>query len=171
MEASIVSFEQWLKTVPEVVSNDPIWRMSAYRYALFFSDLVWRDATKLLGDKRTISVADQLLRASGSIHANLTEGYAYSTGGNRAKYYEYALGSARESRDWYWEARHILGDEVYQHRTNYLTQIISLLVTSIPTQRVTSLRETNAEYKTNSTINSDTISTEILFLLENIPFA
>lgn len=170
MEASITSFEQWLKTVPEVVSNDPIWRMSAYRYALFFSDLVWRDAAKLMGDRRTHSVADQLFRSSGSIHANLSEGYAYSTGGNRSKYFEYALGSARESRDWYWESRHILGKDVYEHRTNYLTQIIRLLVTSIPTQRVTSLREPKAEYKTSET-NIDEDTPELTDLLVNIPFA
>lgn len=170
MQASITSFEQWLKTVPEVVSNDPIWRMSAYRYVLFFSDLVWLDTAKLMRDRRTHSVADQLFRASGSIHANLTEGYAYSTGGNRSKYFEYALGSARESRDWYWESRHILGKDVYEHRTNYLTQIIRLLVTSIPTQRVISLREPKAEYKTSET-NIDEDNPELTDLLVNIPFA
>ena len=53
-------------------------------------------------DRRTIGLADQLYRSLGSIGANLAEGYSRGTGKDRAHFYEYALGSARESRDWYY---------------------------------------------------------------------
>jgi four helix bundle protein len=71
----------------------------------------------------------------GSIGVNLAEGYSYGTGPNRARLYVYALGSARESRDWYYKARHILGEVVTTHRMNLIARIIQLLLTIIPDQR------------------------------------
>ena len=87
-------------------------------------------------DKRTLDLSDQLYRAAGSISANIAEGYSKSTGKDRARFYEYALGSARESRDWYYKARHVLGEKVVtQHRSEFLTEIIRLLITMVPQQR------------------------------------
>jgi four helix bundle protein len=76
--------------------------------ALFVSDIGWHDVSKLVKDGRTIKLSDQLSRALGSISANIAEGYSRGTGKDRARFYEYALGSARESRDWYYKGRHIL---------------------------------------------------------------
>jgi hypothetical protein len=45
-----------------------------------------------------LSVADQLHRSLGSISANLTEGYSRSKGLDRARFLEFALGSARKPR-------------------------------------------------------------------------
>jgi four helix bundle protein len=74
-----------------------------------------------MGDRRTFGVSDQPYRALGSVSANLAKGYSRGTGRDRARFYEYALGPARESRDWYYKARHILGDEVTEHRLDFLT--------------------------------------------------
>ena len=74
--------------------------MEAYRLGLFLSDLGWQDATRLARDRRTAAIADQLYRAVGKISSNFGEGYSRGTGKERARFYEYALGSARESRDW-----------------------------------------------------------------------
>jgi four helix bundle protein len=52
-----------------------------------------------------LGLSDQLYEAVGSVSANLAEGYSRGTGKDRARFYEYALGSARESRDWYFKAR------------------------------------------------------------------
>lgn len=87
----------------------------------------------------------------GSISANLAEGYSRGTGRDRARFYEYALGSARESRDWYYKGRHILGPAVTTHRLNLLTQIIRLLLTMVPQQRQEILHETQHTYKMEST--------------------
>ncbi len=73
------------------------------------------------------SVADQLHRSLGSISANLTEGYSRSKGIDRARFLEYSLGSARESRDWYYKSRHVLSAEVVKHRMELLTQIMKML--------------------------------------------
>lgn len=130
-----MDYETWAKTVPRAIREDSIWKMKAYQLALFLADLGWGDATRLREDRRTIALCDQLFRAIGSISANLAEGYSRGTGRDRARFYEYALGSARESRDWYFKARHVLGNEVVQHRLQILGEIIRLLLVMIPQQR------------------------------------
>ncbi len=134
--------------MPDVIRGDSLWKAKAYRLGLFAADVGWRDVTKLMQDRRTRSMSDQLYRALGSVSANIAEGYSRGTGRDRARFYEYALGSARESRDWYFKARHLLGDEVIQHRLDLLTEIIRLLLTMIPQQRQATLREAEVLYGT-----------------------
>ncbi|MCS7265353.1 MAG: four helix bundle protein [Armatimonadetes bacterium] len=98
-------------------------------------------------DRRTVSLADQLFRALGSISANIAEGFSRGTGRDRARFYEYALGSARESRDWYFKVRHVLGNGIVNDRINLLTEIIRLLLTMIPQQRSLVLRDEGGEYE------------------------
>ena len=83
---------------PQSVRFSPESSMKAYRLSLFLADLAWEDVTKLAADTRAVKVADQLYRAVGSIGANLAEGYGRHSGKERAHFYEYSLGSARESR-------------------------------------------------------------------------
>jgi four helix bundle protein len=141
-----MDYNHWAACVPEQIKRDALWRVEAYRLALFAVDIGWYDVTKLMGDRRTHGLSDQLYRALGSVSANLAEGYSRGTGRDRAHFYEYALGSARESRDWYFKARHVLGDKVTEHRLDFLTQITRLLLTMIPQQREGVLREQGEEY-------------------------
>ena len=141
-----MNYREWIETVPEAITADSLWKMTAYRLALFLSDVTWHDGTKLLRDRRTLELADQLYASVGSIGANLAEGYSRGTGKDRARFYEYALGSARESRDWYFKGRHVLGDTVSQHRLNFLAEIIQLLLTMVPQQRNRQIREELASY-------------------------
>jgi four helix bundle protein len=142
-----MTYDDWQQQVPFEITSDSLWKMEAYRLAPFISDLSWRDTTKLAGDRRTLGLSDQLYRAVGSIGANLAEGYSRRSGKDRARFYEYALGSARESRDWYYKARHVLGEKVAQHRIGLVTQIIRLLLTMIPRQRRQILREEQPIYQ------------------------
>jgi len=127
-----MEYKDWETSVPEVLKRDSLWKMTAYRYATFLSDQCWQDVSILMKDKRTFSLADQLYRAICSVGANLAEGYSRSTGKDRALFYQYALGSARESQDWYYKARFVLGDENFNQRTKVLVEIIRLLLTMIP---------------------------------------
>ena len=111
-----MTFGEWMETVPQELKGDPLWRMEVYRLGLFAADLAWPDVTKLVQDKRTIGLADQLYRAAGSTSANIAEGYGRQSGKDQARYYEYALGSAREARDWYYKARHVLTNTVAMHQ-------------------------------------------------------
>jgi four helix bundle protein len=90
-------------------------------------------------------LADQMYRALGSIGSNIGEGCSRGTGRDRARFYEYALGSTREARDWYYKGRHVLGDAVV-HRLNLLTQIARLLLVMVPDQRGQYMREEFADY-------------------------
>ena len=124
-----MTYEEWEAGVPAAIREDPLWKVEAYRLALFLSDLSWHDVTKLVRDKRTISTADQLFRAAGNISSNIAEGWSRGTPKDRARFYEYALGSARESRDWYFKARHVLKKQVADHRIELCTRIIRLTIT------------------------------------------
>jgi four helix bundle protein len=127
-----MTYEEWEAGVPEVIRGDSLWKMTAYRLALFATEVGWHDVTRLMRDRRTLGLADQLYRALGSIGANLAEGYSRGTGKDRARFYEYALGSARESRDWYYKARHVLEEAVVGHRLQLLSRITQLLLVTIP---------------------------------------
>ena len=158
-----MTFDSWKEQVPDAIRDDPLWGMRVYQLSLFASDVSWRDAGTLRDEERTQSVADQLYRAVGSIGANVAEGYSRGTGRDRARFYEYALGSARESRDWYFKGRFGLGEDVLQHRLDFMTEIIRLLLTIIPQQRGGEIREPDPPYKASDE--------QMESLLENVPFA
>ena len=142
-----MQYQEWEALVPESVKADVLWKVTVYRLALLLADLGWHDTTRLVQDRRTVALADQLYRAVGSISANIAEGYSRGTSKDRARFYEYALGSARESRDWYYKARYILTEQITQHRFQLLTDIIRLLLTMIPQQRNHTLRERELTYE------------------------
>jgi four helix bundle protein len=142
-------YGEWAKTVPEAITNDMLWKVQAYRLGLFAADLGWPDVTKLVSDKRTVALSDQLYRALGSISANIAEGYSRESQKDTARYYEYALGSARESRDWYYKARHILSDAVMTQRVSLLTQVIRLLMTMVQRQRGRFIKKEPETYEIN----------------------
>ncbi|MEQ2005236.1 MAG: four helix bundle protein [Limisphaerales bacterium] len=141
-----MTFEQWQAGVSTTLTGDPLWKSEAYRLAIFAADLAWHDVTKLVGDRRTICLADQLYRAVGSVGANFSEGYSRQSPKDQARFYEYALGSAREARGWYYKGRHILTELVATHRMELLTQIIRLLLTIIPAERGYAMKEDSAGY-------------------------
>ena len=145
-----MNYEEWEATVFPEIKNDSLWKAEAYRLGLFASDLGWYDVTKLMQDRRTLALSDQLYRALGSMSANIAEGYSRGTGKDRARFYEYALGSARESRDWCYKGRYVLGETVTRHRIQLLTKVIRLLLTMIPQQRKQVLQEEEELYQVHS---------------------
>ncbi len=142
-----MTFKEWMETVPETLRGDPVWNVQAYRLAVFAGDLVWHDVTRLVRDRRTISLADQLHRSVGAVSCDIAEGFSRRSGKDQARFYEYGLGSAREARDWYFKGRHILGDAVVAHRMELLTRIIKSLLTIIPNERGFSIREESPSYE------------------------
>ena len=164
-----MNYTSWQASVPESIKNDSLWRMAAYRLALFLSDIAWADVTTLNGDNRTRGLADQLFRAVGSISANLAEGYSRGTGRDRARFYEYALGSARETRDWYFKARHVLGLVVLEHRLAFLADVIRLLLTMVPEQRGTALKEEAVSYHVAGQFTNSHKEDALGGLMQDIP--
>ena len=135
-----MTYDEWEANVPAVIREDTLWRVEAYRLGLSLSDLAWEDTGRLLKDRRTWGIADQLYRAAGNISSNVSEGYSRCTGKDRARFYEYALGSARETRDWYYKGRHVLDEAVVLHRLDLTTRIIRLTLIMISTKRATNRR-------------------------------
>lgn len=145
-----MKYEDWLAEVPKAITDDALWQTDIYRIALFMGDLSWHDVCKLSKDRRMFSFSDQLYKAAGSVSANISEGYSRASGKDQARFYEYALGSARESRDWYFKGRHVLGMTVTLHRLNLLAQIIRSLLKMIPKYRGRSIKEEGIQYETIS---------------------
>lgn len=170
-----MNYKEWEGLVSKAITADSLWKMTAYWLALFIGDVGWLDVGKLMKDRRTIGIAGQLYEALGSsISANLAEGYSRGTAKDRARFYEYALGSARESWDWYFKGRHVLGETVTEHRLNLLAEIIRLLLTMIPQQRERPLREERLPYKTdmNNQLSVQAVNDQALDnLLQDIPFS
>jgi four helix bundle protein len=148
-----MKFSEWEKNVPKVIQTDVLWKMKVYRLALFLSDICWNDVSSLVGDQRTKSLSNQLYRAVGSIAANIEEGYSKQSGKDRARFYEYALGSARESRGWYYRGRHVLDEKVFEHRAWLLTEVIKMLLSIVPAERSLKLCEEPAVYEVHSLLD------------------
>ena len=81
IKSSQMNYEEWEDSVPNEITNDSLWKMEAYRLGLFAADVGWHDVTtKLMRDKRTVEMSNQLYRALGSVSTNLAEGYSRGTG-------------------------------------------------------------------------------------------
>jgi four helix bundle protein len=145
-----MNYTDWLKTVPAQITGDTLWRMEVYRQATFLGDLAWADVCKLAAERRMLALSDQLYRAVGGIGATIAEGYSRASDKEQARFYEYALGSAREARDWYYKGRPILGEEVTVHRMDLLVNIIRQLLVMVPAHRARTLREDLASYLDSS---------------------
>ena len=135
---------EWAAGVPEVMRNDPIWRLPAYRYSLYLGDLLQQDVKRISGEVRKRRLIDQLLDAVESISANIAEGYSRTTGPERARFFEYAHSSAREAREWLFKVRHALQPEVATARILLVTRIMKILAAVIPRERAE--RETRARH-------------------------
>jgi four helix bundle protein len=130
------SFSGMSHKVPEeYAADDPLWRMRAVVLAREVAEECFDDAQALSHNTATKKIAGQLYAAVCSIAANLAEGYSRSSGKDRAKIFEYALGSTRESMMWYRSSSRILGRSVVSSRLGKLEQIRRLLLAIIPRER------------------------------------
>jgi four helix bundle protein len=134
------SFDTWLARVDPTQRADPLWRMAAYRFAIYALEIGWVDATTLDRTRVTRLIGSQLYRALGSIAANIAEGYSRSSGADRVRIFEYALGSTRESSVWYLAARPVLGQSTCDTRNELLSQIRRILLSVIPAERTRRLK-------------------------------
>ena len=156
-----MNYREWLATVPDDITGDPLWNLEIYRLALFISEIGWPDAVEIGKNHLTRDLTDQLIRAIDSISANIAEGYSRSTGKDKARFMEYALGSAREARDWYYKSRRVLKPGVVTHRINLLTQIVKILSVFVPIQRKKGIREEKIIYLPLSEFENSILSAHV----------
>jgi four helix bundle protein len=129
------SFAEWVEGVAPSLKRDPLWNFQVYLKALFLYDLTWEDCEHLRQDLRGRAVAQQLIRSVGSISANIEEGYGRGQGREYSFFLRVSMGSARESRGWYWRGRHSLPKDVVDHRIGLLDEIIAMLAPNIQRQK------------------------------------
>lgn len=130
-----MTYEEWEAQVHERIKREPIWQFTGYRKAMFLYDLAWQDCEKMMRDARGRAVAEQLIRSAGSICANLEEGHGRGYGKQRNWFFTVSIGSARETKGWYWRVRPVLPPELLDHRLSLADEVIALVVTELNRQR------------------------------------
>ena len=130
-----MEYQDWLTAVPENLKGDPLWQFNIYPKTLFLYDLLWDDCTQMVKDVRGRAIAQQVIRSGGSICANIEEGFGRGFGAEFAYFLRVALGSARETRGWYYRARKLLQPDLLKQRMDLLDQIIGTLVSAIDQQK------------------------------------
>ncbi len=130
-----MTYEEWTKQVPDSIKQDPLWHFEVYPKALLLADFAWEDCGKLMKDRRGLAIADQLIRSAGSIPANIEEGFGRGYGRDYARFLSIALGSARETRGWYYRGRKLVAAKALNYRYQLLDEIVALLVTHIKKQK------------------------------------
>jgi four helix bundle protein len=150
-----MNYQEWLTTVLPDITQDPLWNLEVYRLGVFVADIGWEEIESLNKKNVTREPAEQIASSLNSISANIAEGYSRSTGKDRARYFEYSLGEAREARDRYFKVRRFLKQEVLLHRIKILTQIVKILNVFVPTQRKHGIREEKGIYVTLSEFENE----------------
>ena len=122
---------RWEQQAPEEFRTDALWKTATYRIATYLDEFSWEDVTNLAGDRRTARKAEQLSECAPSIGATFAEGYSRSSVKDRIRFFEYSLGSARETRHWYWSGRHVIGQERAAIGVHLSTRLIQLLTVTV----------------------------------------
>ena len=112
---------------------DPLAKYPFYVRACGLYERVLDGSDRLGRDNRGREIVRQLVRSSGSIPANIEEGYGRGTRNEFVYFLTIACGSARETRGWYERSRRFLPAGVIHERQAEIDVIISLLVSTICT--------------------------------------
>ena len=130
-----MGFEDWVRVVPSVLTAEIVWRVQAFRLGCYLGYCAVEDQRSLEGVASLDDTCRQLVRATGSVAANVAEGYSRRSRKDRIRYYEYALGSANEAKGWYMAMRDRLGRGRTDLRLDYLAQVSRLLLAMIQNER------------------------------------
>lgn len=111
--------------------DDPLLKYPFYVKACELYEYMLDDSELLQKDYRAREIVRQLVRSTGSIAANIEEGYGRSTRKEFTYFLTVACGSARETRGWYVRSKRFLLADSIAMRIMQLDEISSLLVSSI----------------------------------------
>ena len=126
---------EWEKTCHRAITSDAIWKLDAYRASMFLLHLSNQDCSVLRRSRCYDDLTAQLIDASGSVSANLAEGYSRATRVDRVRFLGYSLGSVRECITWYSGAEPILTRPVVDNRLDLIMRVRFLLLGLISSVR------------------------------------
>lgn len=113
--------------------NKKLLELRFYKLALDIFELAWDDCDVLQKDRKAWPMADQLIRSSGSISANIEEGYGRESTKEYMRFLKIARGSAIETQGWYYKSNKILSENTIKERMIILNEIIGKLSGTINT--------------------------------------
>ena len=131
-----MTYDEWEATVPRTLKADAIWKVQAYRLASYVACEAGFDADKVAESPWLVKSAGQLASASESVPANIAEGYARLSPKDRIRYYEYALGSAAETKSRYVTLRRRFDPSLVEARLDVLASISRLVLKMIQSGRL-----------------------------------
>ena len=130
-----MDLDQWVVTAPAAIRESPMWKVRVYQIGTYVARLAAQDAAALETHPRFAGTVSQLVKSAGSVSATVAEGYSRQSRRERIKYYEYALGSAREATTWYSNAGDSLPAEQVDERLTLLARACQLLLRMIQNER------------------------------------
>jgi four helix bundle protein len=131
-----MTYEEWEADVPAVLKADAIWRVQAFRLASYLGAVAGVDADLVAEKPWLMKSAAQLASASESIPANIAEGYARLSPKDRIRFYEYALGSADETKSRYLTLSRQFAPTLVDARLTVLASITRLVLRMIQSGRL-----------------------------------
>ncbi|HET9004911.1 MAG TPA: four helix bundle protein, partial [Gemmatimonadaceae bacterium] len=130
-----MNLDEWVETAPSPLRESPLWKVRVYQIGTYVARLAGQDATALERHPRFAETVSQLVKSAGSVPATVSEGYSRQSRRERIKYYEYALGCAREASTWYSNAADTLPPEMVEDRLTLLARACQLLLKMIQNER------------------------------------
>jgi four helix bundle protein len=118
----------WERACPGAITSDVLWKLDAYRVAMYLLHAVRQDFRPSQASRADPWLITQLVRAAGSVSANLSEGYSRPTRADRLRFLGYALSSSRECIPWYESLRNTIPDDVIDERLRLIARLRSLLL-------------------------------------------
>ena len=102
-----------------------------YKKASDLYKQAFADSKILSKDFRGREIARQLIRSTGSICANIEEGYGRGYTKDFIRFLKISRGSARETKGWYIRSENLLDDKIKNDRIQQLDEIIVILISMI----------------------------------------
>ena len=134
----VAPFGDWVAVMREARRGDALWSVQAYQLASYAIECHTYDRQTNAEFSKAPEFG-QLSNAIGSIAANIAEGYSRPSVIDRNRFYDYALGSAREAITWYDTLRFALG-AITDDRQATLIKVRRLLLTTLRTSRAEGTR-------------------------------
>ena len=113
--------------------KDALSHLRFYQTSCNLWEQCWGDTEHLAKDFRGKEIARQMIRSTGSVSANIEEGYGRGYDKEFSRFLRIARGSARETKGWYMRSGILLPKEIIQVRSEKLEEIIGSITNTIKT--------------------------------------